>query len=47
MGNKSDDGAAVPVWFGWFLAAGLAGCAVSLLVQRLLSVGLFPELLEW
>ena len=30
MGNKSDDGAAVPVWFGWFLAAGLAGCAVSL-----------------
>jgi len=42
-----DNPEAVPAWLGWLLAAGLAVCSVSLVVQRLLSVGLFPEFLAW
>ena len=41
-----DNPEAVPAWLGWLLAAG-AVCSVSLVVQRLLSVGLFPEFLAW
>jgi len=45
--SRDSNGGGVPVWLGWLLAAGLAGCSVSLVVQRLLAVGLFPEVLEW
>ena len=45
--RSDDDGPAVPVWLGWFLAGGIAVCSVSLVVQRLMAVGLFPELLTW